>query len=946
MIHILTILLFLISANLTFSQTEKKSLDISIYESWNRLANYNISNNGEWVFYEVNPGKGDGNLFITNPNSSNTKEINRGYNASFSSNSDFVIYKIKPEADTLREQKLAKVKKDKLLKDSLGIWVFSTDTIILVPKVKSYKKPKEDSNWLAYTLEKSTKKKKATPTEKKKKLSKKAKAKLTAENKAQKKINAKLKKQKGSKLVIFNPITYKKYEYKNVAEFTFSKNGKLLNFIVNITDSVDTAYVYSFNTITEKLTQIINKPGVAKNIIIDNKGKYSSFAFSSDTGDVKLYSLNLYNLDNNKLTIIVDTNSAFLPNKWTVSTNYSINYSEDSKHLFYGIAPNPVKEPKDTLLKEEKCNVDVWHWNDSRIQPQQLKAVKRDKKKTYLSVYNLENNKAVQLANDSIKTVATHSKGNGKYALGIISEKYQKSTTWEFPSSRDYYLINIKTGEKTIIFSDVKYFLRISPNDKYIYWFNGKEKAWFSKDIEQNKIVNLSSEINVNFYDEENDIPRDAGSYGISGWTDNDKYILINDRYDIWKIDPTKQEKPVNITNTRQKLVKNTYKKLDFDLTTININNDILVKTFDDINKSEGYKLININTLQIKELINQDFAFNTPRKAKNAEKIVWVKASFNKYPDLNYSNLDYTKIKKLSDINPQQKDYLWGTVEQVKWKSYKNEELNGLLYKPENFNPNKKYPMIVYFYEKYSDRLHAHHVPKPSHSTVNFTYFASNGYLVFVPDINYTTGSPGQDAYDAIVSGTEFLKKNSWVNSDKIGIQGQSWGGYQVAYLVTKTNIYSAAMAGAPVSNMTSAYGGVRWKSGMSRMFQYEQGQSRLGKTLWEDRDRYIQNSPIFFADKINTPLMIMHNDNDGAVPWYQGIEYYMALRRLEKPVWLINYNNAPHNLRRWPDRVDLSIRMHQFFDYYLKDAKIPEWMNEGIPAIEKGKNFGYDLVK
>ncbi len=289
---------------------------------------------------------------------------------------------------------------------------------------------------------------------------------------------------------------------------------------------------------------------------------------------------------------------------------------------------------------------------------------------------------------------------------------------------------------------------------------------------------------------------------------------------------------------------------------------------------------------------------------------------------------------------------MWGTVEQVKWKSYKNEELNGLLYKPENFDSTKTYPMVVYFYEKYSDMLHRHYSPKPSYSTINFTYFASNGYLVFVPDINYTTGAPGQDAYDAIVSGTEYLKKNAWVNADKIGIQGQSWGGYQVAYLVTKTNIYSAAMAGAPVSNMISAYGGVRWKSGLSRMFQYEQGQSRLGKTLWEDRDRYIQNSPIFFADKINTPLMIMHNDNDGAVPWYQGIEYYMALRRLEKPVWLINYNHAPHNLSRWPDRIDLSIRMHQFFDYYLKDAKIPEWMDKGVPAIEKGKNFGYDLVE
>ncbi len=451
--HIFTILFFLIIANVTYSQTEKKPLDHSVYETWNRLYNYNISNDGEWVLYEINPGKGNGNLFITNPKTSNTKQINRGYNAKFSSVSDFVVFKIKPEADTLREQKLAKVKKDKLLKDSLGIWVFSADTVILVPKVKSYKRPKEESNWIAYSLD--TKPKAKKNVKPMKKLRGKKLEKYNQKKKVTDEFNKKQKKQKGNKLVIFNPITYKKYEYKNVAEFSFSKNGRLLNFIVNVTDSIDTAYVYSFNTITEKLTQIINKPGVAKDISIDNKGNFTSFIFSPDTGDIKLYSLNLYNFAENKLTTIVDTNSAFLPNKWTVSTNFSTYYSEDGKHLFYGIAPNPVKEPEDTLLKEEKCSVDIWHWNDSRIQPQQLKAVKRDKNKTYLSVYHLENNKAVQLADDSIKRVATYNRGNGKYALGIISEKYQKSTSWEFPSSKDYFLINTETGEKTLVFSNV-----------------------------------------------------------------------------------------------------------------------------------------------------------------------------------------------------------------------------------------------------------------------------------------------------------------------------------------------------------------------------------------------------------------------------------------------------------------------------------------------------------
>jgi dipeptidyl aminopeptidase/acylaminoacyl peptidase len=177
-----------------------------------------------------------------------------------------------------------------------------------------------------------------------------------------------------------------------------------------------------------------------------------------------------------------------------------------------------------------------------------------------------------------------------------------------------------------------------------------------------------------------------------------------------------------------------------------------------------------------------------------------------------------------------------------------------------------------------------------------------------------------------------------------MGLQGQSWGGYQTAYLITQTNMYRAAMAGAPVSNMTSAYGGIRWGSGWVREFQYEKGQSRLGVSLWEDRERYIKNSPLFHADKVQTPLLIMHNDKDGAVPWYQGIEYFTALRRLDKPCWMLNYNDDDHNLTRRANQRDLSIRMRQFFDHYLLDAPMPIWMKEGLPAVDKGKRTGYEL--
>ncbi|MFP4489438.1 MAG: alpha/beta hydrolase family protein, partial [Bacteroidales bacterium] len=315
--------------------------------------------------------------------------------------------------------------------------------------------------------------------------------------------------------------------------------------------------------------------------------------------------------------------------------------------------------------------------------------------------------------------------------------------------------------------------------------------------------------------------------------------------------------------------------------------------------------------------------------------------------ELYVSDLKFSDPLKISETNPQQDEYIWGTSELVEWESFDGQELQGILYKPENFDPSKKYPMVVYFYERSSDGLHNYTTPAPSASTINRIYAVSNGYLVFVPDIPYVEGYPGHSCYNAVVSGTHaLLERHDFIDRDKLGLDGQSWGGYQIAYLITETDLYACAFSGAPVSNMTSAYGGIRWASGMSRMFQYEQTQSRIGGTLWEKPVQYIENSPIFFVPKINTPVLIMHNDDDGAVPWYQGIEFFVALRRLNKPAWMLTYNDEAHNLMKRPNRKDLSIRKMQFFDHYLKDEAMPYWMKHGISQEEKGKIDGYKLVK
>jgi dipeptidyl aminopeptidase/acylaminoacyl peptidase len=320
----------------------------------------------------------------------------------------------------------------------------------------------------------------------------------------------------------------------------------------------------------------------------------------------------------------------------------------------------------------------------------------------------------------------------------------------------------------------------------------------------------------------------------------------------------------------------------------------------------------------------------------------WMTVS--RYPELELWNDQYQPQAILSVTNPQQANYNWATSEIVKWKAYDGQQLEGILYKPADYDATKKYPLILYYYELNSDNVHNYQGPRPSASTINPTEYASAGYFVFIPDIRYEIGHPAKSAYNCIMSATDYLIKHFPIDSIRMGLQGQSWGGYQTAQLVTMTKRYAAAMAGAPVGNMISAYGGIRWGSGLNRQFQYESTQSRIGKTIWDAQALYIENSPLFHLPNVTTPLLIMANDRDGAVPWYQGLELYNGMRRLGKPCWMLNYNDDDHNLTKLPYKFDLSIRMRQFFDHYLQGKPAPLWLTEGIPAIDKGQKFGYEL--
>lgn len=949
--RIITLLtfVFLLTYSSTAVSQDKKPLDHTVYDDWKSLKNNMISNDGNWVITEISPQEGDGKLVLFNLKENSESSIPRGTKAVFSPNSSFLVFHVSPQFDSVRNLKLKKVKKDKLPKDSLGILLTISGDLRKYPDLLKLQVPDEESDWFAFTM-KMPENKKDTLTEKKEDKEpdtevESSNSKGEEKEKKSKSGKKKKEKKKGDLLVIMNPVTGDSVAFENVKKFSLSENGLVCAFVRSSNDSIDSVNVTVFNTVSMKTMELFNNPGYTENISVDKNGKQLAFTYSSDTIKEKAFGLFYYNFKKSKLIPVVDTSFSNISEGWSVSKNGKIYFNDSGSELYFGTAPKPETPAKDTLTKDEKVSVDIWNWKDIKLQPQQLKELDREKKRSYVAVYFTDENKVVQLADCKIKSVSISTKSKGSYSLGYDYEPYTRMTSWEASRYKDVYLLNRKTGEKKLAIEMAASYVVLSPKEDYILWYSIEDSTWNSYDVETCKSINLTEGVKVNFYYELNDIPNEPYPYGFCGWTKKGEPVVY-DNYDLWLFDPAGKKSPTNLTGSygRENKIRFRYQKIDKELQFLP--DRIMLSALNQVTFDDGYFTLNMKNQELTKLIMDSYDYMGLEKAKEADKLIWRKQSFKVYPDLYVSNNKFEDIKKLTEANPQQENYIWGDIEIVQWVGFNGDSLRGLLITPENLDPQKKYPMLVYFYERNVSRLNSYSVPKPIRSVINFSYYASNGYIIFIPDIIYRDGYPGPSAYDCIVSGTQDMyNRFGFIDRERIGIQGQSWGGYQVAYLVTQTNMYRAAMAGAPVSNMTSAYGGIRWGSGLSRAFQYEQTQSRIGGDLWDKLPLYMLNSPLFSADRVETPLLMMHNDKDGAVPWYQGIEFFNALRRLDKPVWMLVYNGAPHNLSRRADCKDLTIRMQQFFDHYLKGAPEPVWMKYGVPAIEKGKYFGFELV-
>ena len=966
---------FFIILCLSFSvcYSQKVPLDHSVYDDWQSIGEKIISNNGKFAAYVVNPQQGDGTLFLKGADGTLILKADRGYNLKFTDDNKFLIFKIKPTYNQTRDAKIKKKKPDEMPKDSLGIFDITLARLEKIERVKSYKMPEKNTEWLAYQMEK-TKidlqvMQEMDSVSRIKKFSKIIDSFTRVTDSLRNKLNqvqtlglsvlqgnkavlpkAEENNEEGTELILRNMITGKIIQFKSVNDYVFNKYGN--SFVVKtIKNKNIPALLLKEDLTNNKLDTIFKKFNDVKMISLDDKGEQIAFTAERDSSkkeSQKYYRLYYYK-NSDSAVEVANRFTKGIPKNWGVSENGIIYFSKSGKRLFFGTAP--IIPLKDTTLPEfERVSVDVWNYKDEDLMPYQLRFNDTLLKRNFFARYDFDKKEVIQLGDLNLTKVVATDDGDGKVFYGASDFGKRVEKQWQGYTLEDWYDVNPETGEKKLIVKDFKGTGYPSYKGNYLLLYNDLKKSYFTYNPQSKSMYPVATDIKYPLYEEEFDEPTDPNQHGIAKWMENDQAVLVYDRYDVWKVDPLGKKPSFAITNGRKEKIQFRYESVTPDEKFITANQPLIFRTFNEKDKAIGVTtLLSIDGSKSNEIMGP-YRISSVSKAKENNSLLYVGESYVNSPNVFIYN-DHQKEKnteeaplKLSNTNLQQSKYNWGTSEIFKWKAYTGKLTEGLLFKPENFEAGKKYPMIVYFYDRSSNTLHFYQPPSPTPSRLNIPFFVSRGYVVFVPDIWYTTGHPGKSAYDYIVSGTRELVKKGFIDSTKIGIQGQSWGGYQTAYVITQTNLFSAAWAGAPVVNMFSAYGGVRWESGSNRQMQYEKGQSRIGATIWEKPQLYIENSPLFHLQKIKTPLVIMSNDADGAVPWYQGIEFFTDMRRLHKPVWLLNYNGEAHNLVERKNRKDIQIREQQFFDWKLKNSPAPKWITEGVPAIMKGRDLGLGM--
>jgi dienelactone hydrolase len=969
---VLVACLIVISVGLSAQTPAKRPISYDAYDGWKSIQGTKISRDGTWLVYALSPQDGDGELVVRNLKSGAETRQPRGRDAVITSDDRFVVFAIAPVKADVDKAKKEKKKPEEQPKGGVGVLNLATGQVFTAERVKSFKVAEESGQFLAYLFEAPEKKADAKAD---------AKPEAKPEPGAEKKPKEK-KKDPGTDLVIRELATGTQATIAEVVEYVWAKDGSWLAYgtsSVAKTPEKDGAFVRRSSDGVIK--PLLSGLGHYKSFAFDEKAAQMAFLSDRDTykDNPAIFTLYFWTPAAETATEIASGATKGMPVGCVVSEHGRPEFSKDGARLFFGYAKPPAAEPAEDAA--EPVKVDLWNFHDPLLQPMQKVRAEEEKKRNFRAVLHLKDKRFVALASEDMPDLTVVE--TSPVALGESDVPYRQLVSWD-AEHNDVYAVSLQDGSRKKLIEKARFRASLSPNGTHLLWFSAEDSQWYSVRVSDGKRTSLTSKLGVRFDDESNDTPEPARAYGSAGWTSGDRSVLLYDKYDIWEVRPDgTNARLVTGGAGRKAQIVFRYVRTDPEEKSIPTDKPLLVSALNDITKATGYYRVTPVAAapapaakpvkgkaaapapaplpagygEPARLIMADKRLESPAsggpggggpgggggvrtilKPKNADGPFVITAQrFEEFPNLWTAGPSFENLTKVSDANPQQSGYIWGRSEIIDYMNADGRKLRAILTKPENFDPAKKYPLMVYIYEELTNGLHSYATPQPG-TSINPARYVSNGYILLQPDIVYTTGYPGEDAFKCVIPAVQQVVGMGFIDPARVGIQGHSWGGFQITYLITRTDIFRAVEAGASVSNMVSAYGGIRWGTGMSRAFQYERTQSRIGAPPWIRSLQFIENSPIFWVERVQTPYLSIHNDDDDAVPWYQGIEFFSALRRLGKEAYMFNYNGEKHGLRDRENQKHWTVHQDEFFDHFLLGKPAPDWMTKGVPYLERGK--------
>ncbi len=950
-----------------WSQSAKRPLSQADFDAWRGIASQTLSRDGRFLAYSFMPQDGDGDVIVRElktgkerregagalppppillPEETNPEEPPqpRRVRIQFTSDGRYLAATTYPTKAELEKAKKEKKRPEEMPKGGLLFMDLETGEVSRVASVKSVQVPSKGGPVVAYLTEA------AAPERREGDERPPATGRGAARGE---------RKEYGTELVLRDLTKGAGGErsFASVLDYAFARDGKTLLYTVSSRKEEDNGVYAVTPGADASPAALLSGKGKYARLVWDREQGQAAFVSDKDDAAAKAPRFKVYRWTRGAETAVpvVGPETAGLQPGLPPGDKGALAFSRDGRKLYVPVSTpaKPAEDGEGEPSTDEKVLADLWHWKDDLIQPMQRIRANQERNRSYRGVYHIAEQRYVQVAEPRMRTASFSD--DGTRALGLDDSPYRRMIDYD-GTYNDVYLVDTTTGHKRLAVKQLRGGggggfgfggagggggpLQWSPDGKHAFYY--QDRHWHLLDAQSGQTRNVTAALGVAFHDEEDDTPDPPGSYGQAGWTRDSQSFLVNDRYDVWQVfadgRPARNLTAGEGRKTRTELRVQRLDPVDEDDDERGIDTakPVTLRAVSEDTRATGFFRTSFASgAPPQKLLWGDKSYRFAGRAQDADVVLLTASRFDEYPDLLSTGASFRAPAKVTNGGAQKDAFNWGKGELVAFKNADGVPLQAALYKPDGFDAKKKYPLMVYIYEQLSQNLHNFADPRPSHN-VNFSLYVSNGYLVLTPDIVYTIGQPGQSALKCVLPAIQAVVDKGFVDENAIGIQGHSWGGYQIAYMITQTNRFKAAEAGAPVGNMTSAYSGIRWGSGLPRQFQYEQTQSRIGRPLYEAPLKFIENSPVFHAPRVQTPLLILHDDQDDAVPWYQGIELFLALRRNGKEAYLFNYNGEFHGLRRRHNQKDYSLRMQQFFDHFLKGAPKPEWMEKGIPFVER----------